>query len=65
MQRTMEKWKRKDYYDTMEIIESNFMLDGTEKGVWGACGEHVGRGKGKTILSPLMFGKRGKNFLSK
>lgn len=56
--RAMEKWKRKGYYDRMEIIVSNFKLDSSEKGVW----ERVGRGerKKKTILSVLMFGKREK-----
>ncbi len=59
MQRTVEKWKRKDYYDTMEISVSNFKLDGSGKGVW----ERSGRGvEGKTILSLLMFGKEGKTF---
>ena len=56
----MEKWKRKDYYNTMEIIVSNFRLDGSESGdVWG------GGGEGKPILSLLMFGKKGKTFPSK
>lgn len=36
LQRTMEKWKRKDQ-DAMEIVVSNFMLDGLEKG--GVCEE--------------------------
>lgn len=54
-QRTMEKWKRKDLdRDTMEIVVSNFKLDGSVKGEW----ECVRSGKGKTFLSLLMFGKK-------
>lgn len=54
-QRTMEKWKRKDLdRDTMEIVVSNFKLDGSVKGEW----ECVRRGKGKTFLSLLMFGEK-------
>lgn len=43
MQRTMEKKKRKRKelkWDTMEIIVSNFKLDGSVKGEW----ECLGRG---------------------
>lgn len=53
----------KSYYDTMEIIVSNFKLDGSEERGVGACwwGEQDKR-RGKTILSLLMFGKREKLF---
>lgn len=37
MQKHYGKMK-KSYYDTMEIIVSNFMLDSLEEGVWGRAG---------------------------
>lgn len=40
----MEKWKRNNYYDTMEIIVSNFMSDASEKGVWDPVGRGCGGG---------------------
>lgn len=55
MQRTVEKWKRKDYYDTMEITVSNFKLEGSGKGVWERLG-----GEEKLFFLLLMFGKREK-----
>lgn len=60
MQRTMEKWKRKDFQDTVEIIVSNFKLEGSEKGEW----ECVRRGERKTFLSRLMFGRERETFPS-
>lgn len=54
--RVVENWKRKDYYDTMEITVSNFKLGRSQE---GSRRELVGRGIGKTALSLLMFGKRG------
>lgn len=60
--RAMEKWKRKGYYDRMEIIVSNFKLDSSEKGVW----ERVGRGERKKKKKNYSFcahvWKEGKTF---
>lgn len=48
--------KRKDYYNTMEIIVSNFRLDGSESGdVWGG-------GEEKLFFLCSCLERRGKPF---
>lgn len=54
-----KKWKRKDYYyDTMEIIVSNFKLDSSWKGLW----ERVGEGERKNYSFSAHVWKEGKTF---
>lgn len=59
LQRTMENWKRKDLdQDAMEIVVSNFMLDGLEKG--GVCEE----GERKNFSFSVHVWKERENFPS-